>query len=36
MPNVLSTLMRHPKLVGPLLVYNAVLLERADGGTATP
>jgi alkylhydroperoxidase family enzyme len=27
MPNVLSTLMRHPKLVGPLLVYNAVLLN---------
>ena len=27
-PNVLTTLMRHPKLTGPLLVYNAVLLNR--------
>ena len=26
-PNVLTTLMRHPGLTGPLLVYNAVLLN---------
>jgi 4-carboxymuconolactone decarboxylase len=26
-PNVLTTLMRHPGLTGPLLVYNAVLLS---------
>jgi 4-carboxymuconolactone decarboxylase len=27
MPNVLTTLMRHPALAGPLLTYNAVLLR---------
>ena len=27
-PNVLTTLMRYPKLAGPLLVYNAVLLNQ--------
>jgi alkylhydroperoxidase family enzyme len=28
-PNVLTTLMRHPSLAGPFLVYNAVLLNSA-------
>lgn len=27
-PNVLTTLMRHPALTGPFLVYNSVLLNR--------
>jgi 4-carboxymuconolactone decarboxylase len=27
MPNVLTTLLRHPALAGPLLVYNGVLLQ---------
>jgi 4-carboxymuconolactone decarboxylase len=27
MPNVLTTLMRHPRLAGPFLTYNAVLLN---------
>jgi alkylhydroperoxidase family enzyme len=26
-PNVLTTMMRHPKLTGPFLVYNAVILN---------
>jgi len=26
-PNVLTTMMRHPKLAGPFLIYNAVLLN---------
>ncbi len=29
-PNVLSTLVRHPRLAGPFLAYNMVLLRDAD------
>ena len=28
MPNALATMMHHPALVGPFLVYNNVLLQR--------
>ncbi len=31
-PNVLSTLMHHPALTGPFLVYNRVLLEKPSLG----
>ena len=34
MPNVLATLMHHPALAGPFLVYNSVLLQHA-GARAT-